>query len=192
MNLLLDELPEEYEGYLIRTDFRIGIQIRLALEDNELTEQEKIGVSLDLLFGNGKPPIETALNALLWYLKCGKEEVTESEDEADGREEAEELQPQRNFSFDVDDVRIYTAFRKAYGIDLKTARIHWFDFIGLMNDLGECAFTSVVDIRGKDISKLPKQQRNEYLKLKNKYALPQIYTEEEEAAINVFYSQLPA
>ena len=35
-NLLLDALPTEYEGYLIRTDYRIGIQISQALEDEEL------------------------------------------------------------------------------------------------------------------------------------------------------------
>ena len=45
-NLLLDALPAEYEGYLIRTDYRIGIQISQALEDEELEPYEKIGIAL--------------------------------------------------------------------------------------------------------------------------------------------------
>lgn len=44
-NLLLDALPTEYEGYLIRTDYRIGIQISQALEDEELEPYERIGIA---------------------------------------------------------------------------------------------------------------------------------------------------
>ena len=34
-NFLLDSLPEDYEGYLLRTDYRVGIQISQALELEE-------------------------------------------------------------------------------------------------------------------------------------------------------------
>ena len=59
-NLLLDALPTEYEGYLIRTDYRIGIQISQALEDEELEPYERIGIALSLLYGNGIPPADIA------------------------------------------------------------------------------------------------------------------------------------
>ena len=35
-NFLLDSLPEDYEGYLLRTDYRVGIQISQVLEDENL------------------------------------------------------------------------------------------------------------------------------------------------------------
>ena len=35
-NIMLDKLPSEFEGYLIRTDFRIGIQISQAIADVNL------------------------------------------------------------------------------------------------------------------------------------------------------------
>ena len=36
-NILLDRLPDSYQGWLIRTDYRIGIQIALCLQDEELS-----------------------------------------------------------------------------------------------------------------------------------------------------------
>ena len=41
-NIMLDGLPDEYEGYLIRTDFRIGMQISEAMNDVNLAEPEKM------------------------------------------------------------------------------------------------------------------------------------------------------
>ena len=48
-NMLLDRLPSDYKGYLIRTDYRIGIQISLALDDPELNENDRVMVALSLL-----------------------------------------------------------------------------------------------------------------------------------------------
>lgn len=69
-NLLLDALPTEYEGYLIRTDYRIGIQISQALEDEELEPYERIGIALSLLYGNGIPPADIAYAGLRWFLNA--------------------------------------------------------------------------------------------------------------------------
>lgn len=41
-NILLDPLPTQYEGFPIDSDFQTGIQILQALEDPELTTQERI------------------------------------------------------------------------------------------------------------------------------------------------------
>ena len=74
-NLLLDALPAEYEGYLIRTDYRIGIQISQALEDEELEPYEKIGIALSLLYGNGIPPADIAYAGLRWFLNAGLDQA---------------------------------------------------------------------------------------------------------------------
>ncbi len=199
-NFLLDPLPDEYEGYLIRTDFRIGIQMRLAFEDNDLTTEEKAMVAINLLFGNGAPEdIEKALNGVLWFLKAGDDREADGNGDTrnsgdyeaqndDGDDSGGE---QSNFSFDYDAMRIYTAFKRTYGVDLTTARLHWFEFVAMLQDLGECAFTSIVEIRAKDLGKVPKAQQGEYARLKERYALPQTFTEEEEAKINAFFDLLP-
>ena len=51
--------------------------------------------------------------------------------------------------WDMDQWRIYSAFRKQYGIDLNTMKMHFWVFMGLLTTLDECAFTRVADIRGK-------------------------------------------
>ncbi len=37
-NVMLDKLPEEYKGYQINSDFRIGIQMFQIMNDSELSE----------------------------------------------------------------------------------------------------------------------------------------------------------
>ena len=54
--------------------------------------------------------------------------------------------------WDMDQWRIYSAFRKQYGIDLNTVKIHFWVFMGLLTTLDECAFTRVADIRGKIVT----------------------------------------
>ena len=53
-NMLLDRLPISYKGYLIRTDYRIGIQISLALDDPDLSDNDRVWVALSLLYGAGR------------------------------------------------------------------------------------------------------------------------------------------
>ena len=60
-NMLLARLPISYKGYLIRTDYRIGIQISLALADPNLSDNARVWVALSLLYGAGMPPIDIAL-----------------------------------------------------------------------------------------------------------------------------------
>ena len=174
-NFLLDALPEDYEGFLIRTDYRVGIQISQALEDDELTPQERLAVAFALLYGNGVPPAETAYEGLQWFLAGGNPASQESNGEGSNDED----NGLRFFSFDYDAARLYSGFRKAYGIDLDRERMHWFRFLILLGDLGDCAFTQVVHYRTADLSKLDKNTRKAYAKMRRLYAIPQPESEEE-------------
>ena len=109
-NLLLDALPTEYEGYLIRTDYRIGIQISQALEDEELEPYERIGIALSLLYGNGIPSADIAYAGLRWFLNAGLDQSQDEEDTGTAPEEDDGI---RYFSFDYDAARLYSGFRRA-------------------------------------------------------------------------------
>lgn len=188
MNAMLDGYPEEYEGYLIRTDFRIGMQICLCLEDRELEEYERLAIALDLLFGKGMPDMEVAMKALSWYINGGK--LPEKKAYEDNGEEEDEEEENRYFDFEIDSDRIITAFQKAYGIDITKTNMHWFRFLALLGDVGECAFTNVVNIRTKKLtSNMSSEQRATYAELKRKYSLVS-YTEDEQAKIESFFAEL--
>ena len=175
-NALLDRLPEDYQGWLIRTDFRIGVQIQLCISDPEMSDGEKTGVALSLLYGNGVPPdLETAMEGLRWFLSCGAPAQEEAED---GGAEV--------YSFEYDAGRIVSAFRKVFGMDLSRERMHWFEFLPMLGDLRDTAFSSVMEIRETAVSEVDAKRRAEFARMKKRFALPSQYSAEDEEAVNSF------
>ncbi|NCE65404.1 hypothetical protein D1159_12655 [Pseudoflavonifractor sp. 524-17] len=173
-NALLDRLPEDYNGWLIRTDYRIGVQIQMCISDLELTDSEKTWTALHLLYGNGIPDFQTALDGLSWFLACGNPTPSKEEDENEPL----------LYSFEHDAARIVSGFRKTFGIDISRTRIHWFEFAAMIGDLKDTAFTSVIDVRSMDASEVDQKHRAEFIRLKKRFALPNQYTAEEVATIN--------
>ncbi len=186
-NVLLDPLPTEYRGFPIDSDFQIGIQIMQALEDGELSRQEGQAVALSLLFlqedaqGNQLPlpDAETALEGLVWFLTDWNHDHNSKVDKT------------RITDFDIDQWRIYSAFKQHYGINLNTDKLHFWEFMGLLTTLPECAYTRVIDIRAKKItSKMGTDEKKAYAELKKVYALDQPneveYTDNQKAAIDEF------
>jgi len=184
-NVLLDPLPTEYEGFPIDSDFQTGIQIMQVLEDEELTEQEQIGTALSLLFlqedkdGNSLPfpDAQTAVEGLVWFLTNWNHDHNSKADKT------------RVTDYDIDQWRIYSAFRQHYGINLNTDKLHFWEFMGLLTTLPECAYTRVIDIRLKKItSKMGKDEKKAYTELKKVYALEQPrqvdYTDSQKEAID--------
>ena len=178
-NILLDKLPEDYNGFLIRTDYRIGIQISLCLEDDSLTENERLFVALSLLYGNGIPPLETAVDGLMWFLRCGEEE------REDIRSSGKRL-----FYFDFDHARIMASFYKTFHIELEREKIHWFKFRALLDCLDEdSALSNAIQMRGTDTSDMKGKQRANYERIKHNLTPPVHYSPEEQDTIDKFWAQ---
>ena len=180
-NIMLDKLPTEYEGYPIDTDFGIGIQIMQVLEDEEMSQKEQIGTALSLLFvdTDNPPDAQTAVNGLMWFLTDWNHDNNKSEDKT------------KVTDWDIDQWRIYAGFRQHYGINLQTDSLHFWEFMGLLTNLPECAYTRVIDIRAKKLTnKMSKEEKNMYIRLKEVYALKQSkaveYTNEQKQAIDDF------
>lgn len=170
-NPLLDRLPEDYNGWLIRTDFRIGVQIQLCIADPDLSDCDKTGIALGLLYGNGLPDLQTALDGLRWFLSCGNPQPGENDRE------------QAVFSFELDAGRIVSAFKKVFGKDLSRERMHWFEFVPMLGDLAGTAFTSVIDIRTTNVDDIAEKKRAEFRRMQRRFALEEPYTREEQAEI---------
>lgn len=149
-NVLLDPLPEDWHGYPIDTDFQVGIMISQCLADEELNDTEKFYKAAELLFPAAQPPVEEIQEAITWFLS----------DYDHDNHEGEKPSGVVIMDFDVDQWRIYAAFKQQYGIDLNKTKMHWFVFMGLLANVEECSFTRVMDIRQKKItSKMSREEK---------------------------------
>lgn len=180
LNVILDGFPDEYEGYLIRTDFRIGIQISEALNDPNLAEPEKLITALQLLYGAGIPSdLKLAQEGLSWFMRGGQ---PHEESASDGKPPT--------LDFEQDNRFIYSAFRARYGIDLSRERLHWFAFTAMLGDLGGCSLADIIGIRGTDLGKLSGEQLRHYAELKAKYRIKEQLSDADLALIAEFESKL--
>ena len=68
-NILLDPLPEEWQGYPIDSDFQTGIQIFWILDDNDLLNWEKLAQCREFLFPEEAPGTADEIwAAVTWFL----------------------------------------------------------------------------------------------------------------------------
>lgn len=162
-NILLNELPEKWNGYEVYTDLSTGIQLSQCLIDNDLSDREKLDRTIHLLFVNDFPrDCGQIFEAVTWLLNGWNNDCmpTQKDNKVDVMD------------FDMDSWRIYAAFRGQYGINLSQENLHFWEFMGLLSNLNECAFTKVVEIRQKEITaNMSKKEKDEILKAKAMYLI---------------------
>lgn len=141
INILIDELPDQVlidgELYDLDTDFKTAIRIIQDFEDDELTVYEKNFLMIRRLFPTMPENTDEAIKQALKFLDGGETPT-----------EGEETTPVRLYSFSKDANLIYAAFRQTHGIDLQTAKLHWWQFLALFMDLGaDTTFSNLVNLR---------------------------------------------
>ena len=167
MNILTDRLPTSLtingQDYKIKSDFRTALKIILAFEDAELAGVEKSILFYDLLYIDKPEDVMQALQQGTWFLNGGKDE----ENESDGP---------RVFSWDRDSNLIYAAFQQTHGIDLAEAELHWWKFLALFMDLGsETAFCSLVGLRRRvKTGKATKEEKQMAREMGSLFIVPDI------------------
>lgn len=182
MNMLTDPLPETVDvggvGWPIDTDFRTSIRFELMMQQGGLSDQERSRRALELYYRQIPRDVRGAVDALIWFYRCGKEgPAQEAGDSTEGGESIK-----RVYDFDYDDGYIYAAFLGQYGIDLQRVKdLHWWAFRVLFWGLDEtCEFVKIMGYRGMKIpAKMPKEQKAFYRKMKRIHALPMPKDEKE-------------
>lgn len=165
-NIMLDELPTEYEGYPINTDFRVGIMIFQLMSENGLADFRKVERVRRLLFDlenmEQMPSMEVTMEAVQWFLSGWYTDKAINSGEKD----------RKHMDYDVDQWRIYSAFLTQFDIDLNTADMHFWAFMGLLSTLNECAFTRIIDVRMRKIDpKMSADAKKALKETKARYAL---------------------
>lgn len=181
MNLLLDKLPTEKDGLKINTDFRVGILFELLMQDNNISDENKILATFNMYFNNLPNNLEKsfkmqsrALETILWFYRCGKEIKKDNKDNI-GKKKVQ------IYSFEYDDEYIYDAFLEQYGIDLNEVELHWWKFKAMFLGLNEnVLFSKIMSYRGIDLSKIKdKEEKKRIKRLKEIYRLPDMRTQEQ-------------
>lgn len=135
-DILVEDLPESWNGIKIKTDFRQVLKFFKLLRDKEVNEQEKALIIIKLFFDR-VPDTDGIWDFIDYYINCGK---TGNEHEDN----------KRLFDFEIDAGRIYSAFYQTYGIDLTTVKMHWWKFFELFQNLSsETKFLQVIELRGR-------------------------------------------
>ncbi len=180
INVMLDPLPTQWNGFKINTSFRIGIQIFILEYDKELSDYEKSIHIVDLMFdGRSHPYGEELQECITWFLNGWFHDKPGSS--KDNR---------RLVDYDIDQWRIYADFRKIYGIDLSLDEMHWWTFNGLLWNMPykQSAFMEVINIRKKKIeTKMSVKEKEAIAEAQKVYGLEQPeteYTEDEKSKID--------
>lgn len=149
MNKLPTAVNINGKAVTVNTDFRVCLRIIRALDDDRLTEAEKLTVLCALLYPEPPENTASAISQGLKFLNCGKETT------------AARLSKQV-YSFEKDSAYITAAFRSTYNIDLNTAPLHWWEFRSLFADLGkDCFFNTLISLRSRQNSgKLTKDEKD--------------------------------
>ncbi len=182
MNLLIDNIDNVVKQKIrieFDTNFRTCILFELLMQDNNLTKQQKIPLALNLFYQKLEliTDIEKAIDKILWFYKCGKEEKT---GENNNKENKKQI-----YSYEFDDELIYSAFKDQYGVDLQDIKyLHWWKFKAMFEGLkDDNQIVKIMGYRAMDTSKIKdKDERKHYKKLQKLYALPDMRTKEQKEA----------
>lgn len=165
------------EEYFInkKGDYRVVLDVISALNDDELTHQEKIVFALCIFYDFNIPDdAEKAVKEMLFFINRN-----ENEEKDTGKT------PIMNWEQDFD--MICDDINAKYGVDIRGVEyLHWWTMLSYFMGIGEGQFSTVVGIRRKKNKgiKLEKWEHEYYNENRSKVDLNQQFNEEEKKFLN--------
>lgn len=177
---MMYDLPTSLEiqgrEYEIRSDYRAILDICMALSDNELDEQDRAGVVLEIFYPEIEemPPDawQEAVEKCMWFINGGEDE--------------QEKKGPRLMDWEQDFKLIAAPINRVLGQEVRSmAYLHWWSFLSAYMEIGECTFSQVVSIRDKlaKNKKLDKSDREWYSKNRSLVDFKRKYTEADDKLI---------
>ena len=172
-DLLTDTLPTELEGRAIDPDFRpmIWLLIRTRRAKTDEDSARMICEAVQRFFVEPVPGVQyqEAFESLVRFCQGGGPE----DEERTGTGSSSDPQDEPVLDYRCDADYIVGAFQQAYGIDLTTAKLHWFRFRALFAALPEDTFMAkIINWRTLDLADYEGSMREHYAALKERFALP--------------------
>ncbi|MBQ6558921.1 MAG: hypothetical protein IJP43_06175 [Oscillospiraceae bacterium] len=157
------------EPVAIRSDYRVILDILVALGNPEFSNEEKIAVVLLCFYPDydklKETQYEEAIKRFNVFVNGGKEE-------------SKDKKSPRLMDWEQDYDMIIAPINRTIGTEIRALEyLHWWTFLAAYNEIGDCLFSQVVRIRdkqarGKPLDKLDREfaSRNaNIINLKNKY-----------------------
>ena len=125
----------------IRSDFRAVLDIIAALNDPELSEQEKLAAAIEIFFINPEDIPhdggQEAANAVMWFISGGTEDT--------GCKTARKV-----MDWEQDLSYIIAPVNRVLGCEIRERDyLHWWTFLSAYYEIGECVFSNIVSLRIK-------------------------------------------
>lgn len=175
MNILIDLVPESVEidrtEYKIRTDFRVSILFEMMMQDEELSNEEKLLKALELYYPIIPSNVGEAIEKIKWFYRCGKDIVKSNNNKGESV---------KIYDYEYDDDYIYSAFLSQYNIDLQDIKhLHWWKFKAMFKSLNEDnKIVKIMQYRSINLSEIKDKEQNAYYrKMKKLYEIPRSATE---------------
>ena len=159
-------------------DYRVVLDVIEALNDEDLTDQEKIQCALYIFYGEEltKTQNHEELAKQMFLIING------------GEEEEQKPDSPKLMDWHHDFSQLAPPISRVLGYDVRMPDkfTHWWTFIGGYREIGECTFANIVGIRSKRAKgkRLEKWEEEFYRENKKMVDLPQKLTAEEEEFLN--------
>lgn len=172
MSFLTEKLPEGAviggKLYRMNTDFRVWLRAEELLKEDK--EEKNIAQLLTLCYIDLPPTLSEAICGIADFYMMGQV-----------GEEKKGTTKTAVIDFEYDAKYIMAAFWSEYQIDLHTAKMHWHDFLTLLQSISEeSMLCKIMQYRSVNLSKIKdKEQRAFYRKMQKRYKLPDRRSESE-------------
>ena len=174
------DLPTSLEihgrEYEIRSDYRAILDICIALSDNELNEQSRAIVVLNIFYPDiseiPQDAWQEAVEKCIWFINGGEDEQSQK--------------GPRLMDWEQDFKLIAAPINRVLGKEVRSVDyLHWWSFLSAYMEIGECTFSQVVSIRDKlaKHKKMDKSDKEWYSKNRNLVDFKRKYTEADDEFI---------
>lgn len=160
-----------------KCDYRVVLDVICALNDNELTEEEKVKCALVIFYEDTSQidDFETAIKEMFRIINGGQVE-----------EQSNDNRP-RLMDWEHDFPVLVAPINRVLGYEVRSVDyLHWMSLLSAYMEIGECTFSTIVSIRSKKAKgqKLDKWEIDYLREHRKMVELPQKLTAEEEELLN--------
>jgi hypothetical protein len=160
-----------------KCDYRVVLDVICALNDNELTDEEKVKCALFIFYEDISTidDFDTAIKEMFRIINGGEEQ-----------EESQEQKPQL-MDWEHDFPVLVAPINRVLGFEIRSVNyLHWMSLLSAYMEIGECTFSTIVSIRSKRAKskKLDKWEEEYIREHKKMVELPKRLTAEEQELLS--------